>query len=828
MALTDKLKKLVGSKTILVFGLMQVVMWLCAVLFLMKFGDAVILGPSFMMRRIYHQGILTPLAIGGALGILTGVKRHVKHCRLYWLSLAVSIVCMWPTFMIITRLSCDCTNFEQCEALHNFAEFQDARFVNRYHMPAWLDSAGGKGSSYKKKRRVHVKKPPGGVALAHSSLQQAVADEASLGSLLSSSDSEKLILNSFNRSLGGTPADQQKSASTSRKKRGFSLLGLWSSEPEASGDDVPRQIKGFMSPSNAHGSRPSDASSDSDPKIVKKKSVSVSSPRPGALMEKKATGRNPLDENPLKAAVNSGNAPDPESTGRSLRDTFKLSDDTTTAYTTSGGKMVCRDHFKEDRRNLLGAMRECRELEGTCSGSLKDGALPFASSDQAPTPCADRKTLWACEKKSKEGNAECKWDTNGEASKLAKDICPEPLYEQLLSCALDVKGPCGGLEVRVYPSDGKGGWIQEWGDHGVEDFRNTVSWKVTICTMAKDPPPKEVPGAVIDDPAKSLILWFVKDTDADEMTGGEEARKALAKRQLSIGPIEEYWENIALEHKQRCHCNYPGDSCQVDPINKGDESGVVRSWCELDPSEDHRRECMDHGVKPIASSNGLIWARELCEEAPATSASAPGCNCVTDIPVRLTSSEMKKVNPQFISAGNDTTVIGNSCQKWYTGDDHAWCVTGFDSACADREELSIGYGHTKVYKSAIPCDVEYDDVVGNAEDLCFPIRNALLVIFTIVAALHPPMLLIVYVFLANHCGDQGVVDNAYDVIADDDFDDDGDFGDDDEDDDDEDDDDEGSASGSGEGSGSDRKKSKKKSKSGKSKRRSTDSGSSGG
>lgn len=140
-----------------------------------------------------------------------------------------------------------------------------------------------------------------------------------------------------------------------------------------------------------------------------------------------------------------------------------------------------------------------------------------------------------------------------------------------------------------------------------------------------------------------------------------------------------------------------------------------------------------------------------------------GCKC-SDQGMHILSDMEEMVAPGVIPTGlhKGQTTFGRGCNKWMVGDTKEWCFVGFDSNCSDRKEYVVDPSYVKrldsiaeisQFLSSVPCQSQGEDVLGQAETLCRWGRNSILLVLASLVSLPFPMVVIVYLFLRNRCGD---------------------------------------------------------------------------
>lgn len=114
---------------------------------------------------------------------------------------------------------------------------------------------------------------------------------------------------------------------------------------------------------------------------------------------------------------------------------------------------------------------------------------------------------------------------------------------------------------------------------------------------------------------------------------------------------------------------------------------------------------------------------------------------------------------------------GRTCKRWDKEDQEPWCYVGFDTTCPDRKkdvvEVSNAQGQPEKvsqYYSAYACvnNKQYG-LLRSYRNQCQTLVgiNALLLVTLNILSL--PMLILIFKFLVNRCGDHFAVDDQFNV-----------------------------------------------------------------
>jgi len=223
-------------------------------------------------------------------------------------------------------------------------------------------------------------------------------------------------------------------------------------------------------------------------------------------------------------------------------------------------------------------------------------------------------------------------------------------------------------------------------------------------------------------------------------------------------------KKIQAVAEERCMCEDPKkqDSRHTSCRTYQDVYGVDRHWCWVrhDRQANVYKACEEIGYKLFYDeTRKKIWTEDICKKQ--------ACKC-SGIGMRPVGKQQDH-NTSLLE-GN-TLNFGGTCRKWRQHDQTEWCYAGFDSTCSDRKKTAeqwVGKNGEKQwmqYEAELPCDKEnQEDLVEAARSLCLNITIPTETLFFISVLLYIPMIVIIFKFLSNRCGDECDLDDQFAVV----------------------------------------------------------------
>jgi len=203
------------------------------------------------------------------------------------------------------------------------------------------------------------------------------------------------------------------------------------------------------------------------------------------------------------------------------------------------------------------------------------------------------------------------------------------------------------------------------------------------------------------------------------------------------------------------------NSCRCDKENSCHyhrNGGEVTTWCYVAPES--LPNCARDKIELMQDQQRKVWSAQLCEQA--------GCHCKR---FGMQPSPDTKLNKSIdaLNCSNgecDHMKYGSGCQTWREDDLYAWCFVGWDTTCTDRvREPSSGSTndlHEYMFESSQACpqageiyaeETHQGGRLSDAKEMC----NRAVLGFQLFSCLQFTlaflMVLIVYLFISNHCAD---------------------------------------------------------------------------
>eukprot|EP00913_Durusdinium_trenchii_P009409 g8843.t1 len=232
-------------------------------------------------------------------------------------------------------------------------------------------------------------------------------------------------------------------------------------------------------------------------------------------------------------------------------------------------------------------------------------------------------------------------------------------------------------------------------------------------------------------------LFFKKNTAAVKELVGEENRKSKLMSKIFNAPwisrdsITDYTHRLYMN---MCRCD--AKSCRSFTQSEGSELG----WCYID--EKTRHFCTASEKQVFEDDQKKLWTRGICHQAENYDLSCK-CSGIGMIPPKGLfdlDDELLKSEPYN---------YGSYCQKWNgpNANKFNWCYVGWDSPCVDRR------------KSPNIQNPAYKDAEKNVPPQ-FWSEVCMLHLF-----LSVPMIMVLYNYIANQCGDDIQTIAQFDVMS---------------------------------------------------------------
>eukprot|EP00421_Protoceratium_reticulatum_P059291 CAMPEP_0168507880 /NCGR_PEP_ID=MMETSP0228-20121227/78100_1 /TAXON_ID=133427 /ORGANISM="Protoceratium reticulatum, Strain CCCM 535 (=CCMP 1889)" /LENGTH=831 /DNA_ID=CAMNT_0008524983 /DNA_START=15 /DNA_END=2509 /DNA_ORIENTATION=- len=295
--------------------------------------------------------------------------------------------------------------------------------------------------------------------------------------------------------------------------------------------------------------------------------------------------------------------------------------------------------------------------------------------------------------------------------------------------------------------------------HTHEDGPSAGEFHLIVCELALQSVPvlKESP-----DTKDHMVYYFQKNPvtikhDLEETNS--RPNKYYMEVFNSVDPVEGMML-IRERHESLCLCEKTDedDGCNVFR----NAIGEYKFWCWV--RESSRETCEDEGIELFwDKKKQKIWSMELCKKA--------GCSCsnLGMLPMDLSNN---KLNKTLLSKNKMN--YGGSCKKWKSTDPLSWCYVGFDSNCPDRflkKKMWVSKDMPEVptvrmqYKSFLPCQKEEQvNIIEYAEEVCYDMLRIVEALLIFVLILSVPMLVILFKFLSNRCGDEFEAEQQFAVV----------------------------------------------------------------
>jgi len=239
-----------------------------------------------------------------------------------------------------------------------------------------------------------------------------------------------------------------------------------------------------------------------------------------------------------------------------------------------------------------------------------------------------------------------------------------------------------------------------------------------------------------------------------------ERAKELAKELASNPKAKEKLEEMACDAKtdanvvecnkylynNRCRCDAKKSCLSYTERDTSSERG----WCYIDSKT---LDMCWESKEVFKDSNQKPFTYQICEQAEMHYSKSCQCSGIGMLPRKGLKVDKDLTN-------GDLMAYGSKCEKW-NGDDNKfrWCFVGWDSSCVDRErgDKHHSYQDANVpaqFWSHLACDDDPDNKrLKTAEDRCENLEYAVDGVCLVHLFLSVPMIMVLYNYISNRCGD---------------------------------------------------------------------------
>jgi len=241
-------------------------------------------------------------------------------------------------------------------------------------------------------------------------------------------------------------------------------------------------------------------------------------------------------------------------------------------------------------------------------------------------------------------------------------------------------------------------------------------------------------------------VYLAKDLDkAKELATDPKVKAAIRKMACDAKNKADAVECNKYLYNTRCRCDEK--SCRSYTQR---DSGSEVGWCYIDNKT--LELCWDESKEVFKDSDEKPFTTKICHEAETYSKSCQ-CKGIGMVPREglYVDEDLTKGNPW---------AYGSFCAKW-NGDDNKfkWCFVGWDSPCVDRRRNDVhkDYKAENVpaqFWSELACDdQEPNKRLQTAEDRCENLEYAVDGVCLVHLLLSVPMIMVLYNYISNQCGD---------------------------------------------------------------------------
>jgi len=325
-------------------------------------------------------------------------------------------------------------------------------------------------------------------------------------------------------------------------------------------------------------------------------------------------------------------------------------------------------------------------------------------------------------------------------------VLDEFILAKLFICAVD--SACAGVGVEVYKSP-------------IRNQKRPYYYR--LCQhFHQMVPERDEPSTLPENEIPLDKIFFQRNPNAikKEMETTNSNPTRFYKRAFRRLGSESGMKLLRKLQKNSCMCEETDGGCKTYK----DSVGQQRFWCYI--KEQQRDHCIEEGVQLFWDKRAeRIWSFDLCDKR--------GCEC-SNLGMLPQNPEAQNLNVSILE-GNKLN-YGIECKMWTTDNVLPWCYVGLSSTCADRtrdEYLWVSPNNSFVtnlrlkmqYKSSLPCDEEQqNDLRELTESRCLDTSTVVEVAMLIGVLLYLPMIVIIFKFLSNRCGDEFHLEDQFAVV----------------------------------------------------------------
>lgn len=293
-----------------------------------------------------------------------------------------------------------------------------------------------------------------------------------------------------------------------------------------------------------------------------------------------------------------------------------------------------------------------------------------------------------------------------------------------------------------------------------EEGKHYKSWACTIIGPVSMPN-KEM--EELYDGSRRSLYFLKNNAVVKELVSGPQRKAKLISKIFDAKTDDELVEYTHRLYTNMCRCDEK--SCRSYTQSQGSEMG----WCYIDNKTRHL--CTAAEKQVFLDSDDKPWSRSICHQAESYDLS---CKCSG---FGMLPGEGKTLDQDLLA--ENPYNYGSYCQRW-NGEENKfkWCYVGWDSPCVDRRRANPHHKYKDAstfvpaqFWSEIACDAdEPNKRLLGAADLCENLEYTADGVCILHLVLSVPMIMVLYNYISNQCGDdiQTVQQFAVESSSDDD------------------------------------------------------------
>ena len=661
--------------------------------FFFRYVPALGVAPFAFMRGFkFFIVVATVRAACTTWGILSVLFRNVRQVKLFYTVFIINLlVAVWLMIPVLS-LSCKCDNYFQCEALQSFA--MDGLSLNKKPEPEYFGKDRKVPYEVEPPRDNLWPAPPPPPEPTQEPTTSTIKEPTEAKETASLDNKAKETASLDNKAKETASLDNKKTNVAEAKDMAAATQNAKDAET-ATGNAAALMQRTDHAGEEAHDSRDhSDLSLEDLISMGHSRVVSKRRQRnkraEASLLQMESSDADPKKDD--------GDAKSEDAKGKPKQDDMKSD----VSRIEEGMEDVQVKYFKSIGKNKLvsddGKIGEC---------TAGDGVKKTVEGDWAK----DQERMNVLEGLSKE-----------------KEKDHDKSFLQTVAKCLANVNSCEGIVWTVQKDDDK-------------EHYHSKACTIIGSTTTQDETEAEI--AEQKEGTRSIYLQK-RAQNAKELVSNQ---KVMAQIRRWACKAADKAETVACHqglYNSRCRCEGKSSCRSYTQSDTGSEQG----WCYID--NETIESCWKEKKEVYKDSNEKPFTRDICHQADSYAA---GCKC----------KGIGMVPPQGVYVDEDLKdkEYGSSCAKWNGNENKfKWCFVGWDSPCVDRRrdrnsDFEVdGVEVPGQFWSEVACDTEDPNKrIIAAADRCENLEYAMDSVCLVHLFLSVPMIMVLYNYISNRCGD---------------------------------------------------------------------------